>query len=241
MPAREDLGARVRVPRQRRARRADHAVARREQRVDGRLRLAVDSRRPPTTIPVRPRRAARRSVGAAGRRAPRGSGAGRRAAGRRRGGTPVGSTPTENAVERAASGTSISESLPGIPPSAPNSSPANSTSSAAMPSRRSSRSTARAESALSVSPISTCLASLVIFGAARPTSRAADSASAATSGSPEMPAAGEALGHGREQGVDLRLGRVGPLGERDQVDLPAVEPLTRRCAPRVPCPRAARR
>ena len=61
-------------------------------------------------------------------------------------------------------GGSSKESLPGRPPSGPNSSPATSTCDAPIPRRQSSAKIQRAESALSVSPISTCFASLVTFG-----------------------------------------------------------------------------
>ena len=69
-------------------------------------------------------------------RAARGTPPGRQATATTPSGTPVGSAPTETAGERAASGTSISESLPGSPPRAPNSSPAISTRPAPIPRRR---------------------------------------------------------------------------------------------------------
>ena len=90
---------------------------------------------------------------------------------------------------RAAWATSIIESLPVNPPSGPNSSPPISTRSADIPSARSSSRTARAESDLSVRPISTCFASLVTFGSEQPASRAASSAMRAASTRPSIPAA----------------------------------------------------
>ena len=105
------------------------------------------------------------------------------------GGSPPGSTPTEKAVAGSASGTSISESLPGRPPIWPNSSPPSEDRARPMPRRASCSNNQRAESDLSVRPISTCLTSLVTRGSPRPASRAAASASAATSVNPSSPAA----------------------------------------------------
>ena len=71
----------------------------------------------------------------------------------------------------------------------PNSSPPRSTACGPIPRRPSSRNSQRAESDLSVNPISTCLTSLVTRGSARPASPAASSASAATSVNPLKPLA----------------------------------------------------
>ncbi len=105
------------------------------------------------------------------------------------GGSPPGSTPTENAVAGSASGTSISESLPGSRPIGPNSSPPRRTACGPTPRRASCSNNQCAESDLSVRPISTCFTSLVTRGSLRPASRAAASASAATSVNPSSPAA----------------------------------------------------
>ena len=140
-------------------------------------------------------------------------------------GVPVGSAPTETAVARSASGTSRSESLPGRPPSGPNSSPATSTSPGypAAPELR--EEPARAESDLSVSPISTCFASLVTRASASPAWRAAALAISTASPSPSRPRSRSRASTAARSSVDPRLRRIRPLGQRDQVDLPAVEPL----------------
>ncbi len=94
-----------------------------------------------------------------------------------------------------------------------------------MPRRRRSSNTQRAASALSVRPISTCFASLVTRASGRPASRAAclgehDRLLKAVQARLEE----TALDGVKELG-DPRLRRIGPLGLRDEVDLPAVQAL----------------
>ena len=139
------------------------------------------------------------------------------------GGTPLGSTPTENDVAPPASSTRSRASLPVSPPSGPNSSPATRTAPGPSPQRASSRKTQRAESDLSVSPISTCLTSLVTRGAGRPATSAEEWARAATSTSPAIPAGRQARFDRRQQLGDSRLRRVGPRGLGDEVDLASVQ------------------
>lgn len=96
-------------------------------------------------------------------------------------GTPSGSTPTDTArawspiARRCAS-------LPGTPPSDPNSSPTTRTRPDVMPSSDHAAAIAVTASPLSVSPISMCLASLVMRGSRRPARRAHASAIATAAG-----------------------------------------------------------
>ena len=138
--AREHLGSRVGMREQRRARRADHSVGDREQRVDRPARSRDRRRRRRPTIPAPRRHAARPRAGAAGPRATRRIARARPARCSDAGRHAVRfDADRAHRRRRAVSGTSISESLPGIRPRSPNSSPPMSTSSAAIPSRRSSR------------------------------------------------------------------------------------------------------
>ena len=126
---------------------------------------------------------------------------------------------------RARRSGSRNESLPGRAPIGPNSSPATRIWPGLIPRRQSSAKIQRAESALSVRPISTCFASLVTFAAARPASRAARSATVDGFAQPVESRRSQPTLDGDEQLADPRLRRVGPLRFRDQVDLATVETL----------------
>ena len=141
-------------------------------------------------------------------------------------GTPDGSTPTEATVAPAASSISSLESLPGRPPSGPSSSPTIRTCSGWMPRRHRCAKYQRAESDLSVRPISMCLASLVTRAPGEPGVERRGLAElrrrrAARRGACSRSRASTAV----EQLGDLRLRRIRPLRLRDQVDLAAVESL----------------
>ena len=118
----------------------------------------------------------------------------------------------------------MSESLPATPPTSPSSSPAISTSAPVMP--RSARKSAakRAESDLSVRPISTCLTSLVMRGSERPAACAVLASETDHLAEIGDPRGGEPIRNGLGERSDVRLFRICPRRERDQVDLPAVEP-----------------
>ena len=172
-PASEDSGGAAGWSKQRRAARADPSVGEREQRLVHALELGVDpvDRRASRPGRGRPRGRRRADAARADRRAARGSASGPPPSAITAAGAPVGSAPTETASPAAASGTSRNESLPGSPPSGPNSSPATARARA-DPRAPQLREDQRAESALSVRPISTCLASLVTRGSARPAASA---------------------------------------------------------------------
>ena len=108
-----------------------------------------------------------------------------------------------------------------------------------MPSAQSCANTARAESALSVSPISTCLASLVTRGSASPASRAIVGRERGDLGEIVDARVAQPLLDGGEQPIDLRLRRVGPLRAAGSGRSCAGSAAATRCASRGP--RAASR
>ena len=95
------------------------------------------------------------------------------------------------------------------------------------------RKSQRAESALSVSPISTCLASLVTRGSGRPASAAAARARARRPRRPREASRTEPRLDGGEQFADLAFGGSRPLRLGDQVELAPVQPreTTSTCSP----------
>ena len=209
------------------AARADHPVGNRQQgRMDAfQLRIEAADRNRPGLVPVGLRAGRRGGVARAGPAAIPERPPGRRRAQARRAGTPVGSRPTETADCALGFAGSRKESLPGSPPSGPNSSPATSTCAGPIPRRQSSAKIQRAESALSVRPISTCLASrrdlwLRQPGVARRLLRQADTLTKAVQPDGSQPAL-----DCREQLADPGLRRIGPLGLGDDVDLAPVESL----------------
>ncbi len=141
-------------------------------------------------------------------------------------GTPAGSGPTETTVALAAcAGHAAASRCPGRPPSGPSSSPTISTCAGATPRSHWCAKYHRAESDLSVRPISTCLASLVTRGSASPASTAAASLRLDRGAQVLQAVGAQPRLHGGEQLGKPRLRGVGPLRQRDQVDLAAVQAL----------------
>ena len=107
----------------------------------------------------------------------------------------------------------------------PNSSPATSTSAAVMPCSQRSANVQRAASALSVRPISTYLASLLIRACARPASVEAACASVTTSATDAIPAACRRSSTAATSSAILALGGSAHCRQRNDVHLAAVQPL----------------
>ena len=107
-----------------------------------------------------------------------------------------------------------------------------------MPRSASQSAAKRAESDLSVSPISTCFTSLVIRGSASPAAAAASGGKIDDLGQVGHADRSEPCHDGSSEPVDVRLLGIGPLRDGDEVDLAAVEPVGHDRASR---PRARRR
>ena len=133
----------------------------------------------------------------------------------------AGSTPTETTVRRPRQIRSL--------PAAAERTELDRLRSAPAPARsrrcQSQRITQRAESDLSVRPISTCLASLVTFGSANPASAAARAGDLDRLGQPAIPAAANRSCTALSSSTDPRLRRILPLRLGDQIDLAPVQPL----------------
>ena len=111
-------------------------------------------------------------------------------------------------------------------PAGPNSSPAIRTRPAPIPRRHSSANAQRAASALSVSPISTCLASLVTRGVGQPGSLGRQRArSRRPRRGPTSPAARSRACTAASSSSIRAFGGSAHSGSRDQVDLAPVQPL----------------
>ena len=94
-----------------------------------------------------------------------------------------------------------------------------------FPVARARRKIQRAESALSVRPISMCLASVVTFGSASPALRAASSAKRTSLAKAVQPDGSQPALDCGEQLADPGLRRIGPLGLGNDVDLAPVKAL----------------